>query len=245
MGQPESALTQFQRSIDLAQQQGDFHSQAIALDNLGVILQALGREAEAITAHTQTLNIYTDLGDRHSASATLNHLGIVHRKLGHYALAEGYFGRSIALKRELNDQHGLANVLVNLAILQVNEARWVEALQQADEARRQAEAAQADEALATSHVLLGVIKGEQGDLTGAANHYAQAIIIAWNYHDSLGQRINRSIGRHLQQLRDNDQTDKLGVLCRSILSIIQMPLSSEHPDALQLFNEYLPMNSRR
>jgi hypothetical protein len=108
-----------------------------------------------------------------------------------------------------------------MTLLQISQGRRKDVPTLASEATRLAEETQSDEPLATGHTLLGLVSSEQGNLDAAAEHYAQAIITAWEHHPSTGQRINRSILRHLRSLRQRVGNDgwplnfcSLARLCR-------------------------------
>src|SRR5690606_17558493 len=103
--------------------------------------------------HEQCLSIYLGLEDRFGASASLNHLGIVQRGRKQYEAAQAYFDESVIIKREINDQRGLASVLINLALLHISQDNWQEVKPLTEEVVTLAEETQADEPLATAHML--------------------------------------------------------------------------------------------
>src|SRR5690606_38255001 len=143
-----------------------------------------------------------------------------------YEAAQAYFDESVIIKREIKDQRGLASVLINLALLRISQDRWQEVKPLAEESATLAEETQADEPLATAHMLLGLVNQTlYGDTLITAYHYSQAVAIAWEYHPITGQRINRAILRHLADLNRQGLSDWVQVICKSIVETSQERIS--------------------
>lgn len=161
---------------------------------------------------------------------------MVERSQRLFAAAELHFEEALTIKRKIDDRRGLASVLINLTLLRISQDRWEEVKSLTEEAAMLAEETQADEPLATAHMLLGLISHvQERDFRAAANHYAQAVVLAWEYNAVTGQRINRAIVRHLKDLVQHGKIKEARVICAHILQNGRQRLGDDYPSALEDF----------
>jgi tetratricopeptide (TPR) repeat protein len=241
-GKMDKAIEMYQQSLERAVGQGDLRSQAIALDNMGVSLSGLKRYAESKTAHERSLAIFQELGDRSSESASLNHLGLVNTKTEEYALAEDYFSKSLAIKRELGDQRGLVSVLINFAEMRLAQGRWDEMKRLCDEAIEAIGDQPFHEPQAIATFLIGIWHFESDNAETGVKHFARAIAMAWNFNASLGQRVNRSVVRHIKTMsRIGKIKDGMAVI-EAVMEKTRRAIGKEHPDGVKhieaMFKEF-------
>lgn len=231
-GKMEKAIEMYQQSLEKAVGQGDLRSQAIALDNMGVSLSGLKRYAESKTAHERSLAIFRELGDRSSESASLNHLGLVNTKMEEYALAGDYFSESLAIKRDLGDQRGLVSVLINFAEMHLAQGRWDEMKRLCDEAIEVIGDQPFHEPQAIVTFLTGIWYFESGNIESAIKHFARAIAIAWNFNSSLGQRVNRSVIRHIKTMGRVGKIKDGKAAIEAIVEKTKQAIGKEHPEGV-------------
>jgi len=228
----ERAIEFYKDGIEKAAGQGDLHSQAIALDNMGVSLSGLKRYAESGTAHERSLAIFRELGASSSTSASLNHLGLVCTKTGDYARAGNYFSESLAVKRDLGDQRGQVSVLINFAEMHLVQEHWDDMLRLCNEAIEVIGDQPFHEPLAIATFLIGIWYFEAGNTGATVKHFASAIAMGWNFNPVLGQRINRSVIRHFKTMNQLGKTQDLSGLKESILDSVRGMVKDEKSAAI-------------
>ncbi|RMG94869.1 MAG: hypothetical protein D6706_13050, partial [Chloroflexi bacterium] len=102
-----------------------------------------------------------------------------------------------------------------------------------------AEETQSDEPLATAHMLLGLVSYvQESDVMAAADHFAEAVRLAWEYHAVTGQRINRAILRHLEEWKQAGEVKASRTICTFILQNGRQRLGNDYPEALQEFESF-------
>lgn len=231
-GKMDQAIDMYQQSLEKAVGLGDLRSQAIALDNMGVSLSSLNRYGESKDAHERALAIFRDFGDRSSASAGLNHLGLICTKTGEYTFAEKYFSEALEIKRELGDQRGLISVLINLAEMHLVQEQWEDMLSLCNQAITTIGDQQFHEPLAIATFLIGLWHIEAGNQEAAEKNFTKAIAIAWNFNPALGQRINRSIVRHIKTMNQLGKIKNLPDWVESILESTHQQVGEKYPTAI-------------
>jgi len=158
------------------------------------------------------------------------------RQLARFGEAESNLALAAALKTEIGDQHGLASVLVNMALLHAHQACWKEVRLLAIRAMQTAQEAHNDESLANAHALLGLVAiREARDSVASAEHYARAVVTAWEFHPAAGRRINRHVLGELTRLRAGQEAPAVVVICRRIVEAGQAELDHQHSNALHDF----------
>ena len=88
----------------------------MALNNLGIALQAVQRFEEAITAYQDAAAIYRETGDRHGEGDALDNLGLALREAGRVEEAITAHQEAAAIYRETGDRHDEGIALNNLEV---------------------------------------------------------------------------------------------------------------------------------
>lgn len=118
MGPPNEARRHLEAAIELrkAHQPVQVLSLAVALDNLGVVLQSLDELDQAETMHKQALAIFEKEHKPRDAATALNNLGQTYFRRRDYPLAERYLRAAFATHQQfgLEDSETLSSA-VNLA----------------------------------------------------------------------------------------------------------------------------------
>ncbi|MGP1382039.1 MAG: tetratricopeptide repeat protein [Thainema sp.] len=114
-------LSQYTRSIELQKQAleieqelGDLHSQAVAFDNLGVAYVSLSQYDKAIELFEQAIKIHREVGDRRGEATNLGNLGIVYKELSEYARSVELHEQALEIVQEIGHAEGQAHNLCNL-----------------------------------------------------------------------------------------------------------------------------------
>ncbi|MEP6878979.1 MAG: tetratricopeptide repeat protein [Nitrosospira sp.] len=92
----------------------DRKNEAVILNGLGLVYDALGRKDQALDFHRKTLAIRREVGDRSGEGATLNNLGLVYNTLGQKDQALDFHRQALAISREVSDRLGEGATLNNL-----------------------------------------------------------------------------------------------------------------------------------
>jgi len=133
-GQYEAALSAGRALLEISEREygPEGAVTAVSLNNVGVVLRALGRHSQAERALTRALGIQQKIADPDSESlaSTLNTLGSVYDYQGRYEAAETLYRRALTLREDrFGGRHPLvADSLESLAILYENQGKQIEAL---------------------------------------------------------------------------------------------------------------------
>ncbi len=165
---------------------------AEAHNNLGSLLQELGRLNEAEASYSQATALLPDYAEAHY------NLGVTLQELGRLEIAEASYNHAIALKPDLAEAYSnLGLTLQKLGRLDEAEARY-----------RQAIALKPD--YAEAHNNLGLSLHGLGRLDEAEASYSQAIALKPNYaqaHSNLGLTLQK-----LDRLDDAEANYKKAIL---------------------------------
>jgi len=116
-----------QHALAVARRTGDRAGQTIALNDLGMAHDRLGRYPEAIAALQESLAISRELGDLRGQAAGLFNLSLSHLWLGRHEEAIAGQRESLDLYRRLGDRAGQAVGLSTLASVHGRLAQYPEA----------------------------------------------------------------------------------------------------------------------
>ena len=159
-------------------------------------------------------------------------MGLVSTKTEEYEQAENYFTESLVIKRDLGDQRGLVSVLINFAEMHLVQQHWEDMFRLCSEAIEVIGNQPFHEPLAIASFLMGIWHFKSGDIEAAARQFAQAIAIAWNFNSVLGQRINRSIARHIKTMSQIGKNNNTLELAEAITERAQRLIEDQHSPAI-------------
>lgn len=114
----DQALHLHHIAVDAARRLGDQFAEAIALTDLGGILQLTNDYLAATTVLSRALNLYRAMGDELGEASALNELGVVQERTGEYKAAELSHQRALHLYRQLRNKIGEAGALDRLGVVQ-------------------------------------------------------------------------------------------------------------------------------
>jgi predicted ATPase/DNA-binding SARP family transcriptional activator/Flp pilus assembly protein TadD len=116
-----------EEALILFQKAGQPARQAIALNNLGIVLRQQNKLEEALAVYQRTLDLRTTLEDRPGMASTLSNSGILHMQLGNRNAAYRAFLQVIELLEALKLPHGVPGFLGNLARAFMLDGHWAKA----------------------------------------------------------------------------------------------------------------------
>jgi len=111
------ALDYYQQALPLRRAVGDRSGEAITLNNIGRVYDALGEKQKALDNYQQALPIMRAVGNRTGEAVTLNNIGFVYDDLGEKQKALDYYQQSLPLSRAVGDRAGEANTLNNIGFV--------------------------------------------------------------------------------------------------------------------------------
>jgi len=108
------AVKKYEEALSLWRAIGDRRSEAITLNNIGLVYYSLGDNQKALGFHTKALPLRRAVGDRNGEATTLNNIGLVHYSLGDNRKALDFFTRALPLPRATGDRRVEAIMLNNI-----------------------------------------------------------------------------------------------------------------------------------
>ena len=126
-GDYQSALTEFEKALTLAQDEGHFHEATMALGNMASVNLAIGEHDQAMVQFLSTLDLERKEGLIEDQIHTLHRIGSLYLDLGELATAEDYLQRSLLMRTS----HGLpggGTTLIKLGQLRRKQNKPEEAL---------------------------------------------------------------------------------------------------------------------
>lgn len=103
-GDYQQAMERCGRALELLQEAGDRHGQALTWDSVGFAHHHLGDHERALECYQESLGLLRELGDRDVEAYVLDHLGDTHVAAGDPAAARAVWVEAIELLEEL--EHG-------------------------------------------------------------------------------------------------------------------------------------------
>jgi CHAT domain-containing protein/tetratricopeptide (TPR) repeat protein len=108
------AVKKYEEALSLWQAIGDRSSEAMTLNNIGLVYNSLGDNQKALDFYAQSLPLRRAVGDRNGEAVTLNNIGLAHYSLGDSRKALDFFTQSLPLLRAVGDRRGEARTLNNI-----------------------------------------------------------------------------------------------------------------------------------
>lgn len=124
-GDVQSALVDYQAAHKIFREAKITRSQAIALQDIGQIYWEAGDYERTLQYYGQAVDIYND--DPGFALSNHNNLGETYKMLGRFAEAEEEYALAIEAARQLESPMLETRILSNLALVQIDQGKLVEA----------------------------------------------------------------------------------------------------------------------
>ena len=113
----EEALKETLRILSLEMAPNDWRLKASALNDLGPIYGAVGKNEQALAVLNEALNLFVSHQDRRGQASALGNLARLHGRAGDLSLSRELIERALALRRAENDKPGEINLLNSLGAL--------------------------------------------------------------------------------------------------------------------------------
>lgn len=120
--------------VNAARSLGDRNSEAGALNNLGLALQAVRRFDEAVASHRNAAALSKMTGERHAEGAALHNLGMALEGLRLFGEAVAAYRQDLAICQESGDLPGEGTTLNSLAICLAETGQPDEAIEASERA---------------------------------------------------------------------------------------------------------------
>lgn len=128
MGLYDSAIVNYQRSLQLKLDIGNKASAAKTMNNIGLLFHDRGDYKQALHYLEKALLTLEEIQDTLSLSSTLGNIGLVYEKRGNYPLAIETYSRSMKLAEMIGDRRALAGALGNIGNLYYIQLDWDKAI---------------------------------------------------------------------------------------------------------------------
>jgi CHAT domain-containing protein/Tfp pilus assembly protein PilF len=169
------AVRKYEEALSLWRAIGDRRSEAITLNNIGLVYYSLGDNQKALGFHTEALPLRRAVGDRNGEATTLNNIGLVHYSLGDNRKALDFFTRALPLLRATGDRRVEAITLNNIGEVYRALGENQKSLGFYNQALPLRRAAGDRNGEATTLNNIGLVHYSLGDNQKAIDHYNQAL----------------------------------------------------------------------
>ncbi|HEV3380667.1 MAG TPA: tetratricopeptide repeat protein [Trebonia sp.] len=204
-GRYQEAEDYQQRLLALSREIGDREGEVLALSGLGTVNLRLGRYQEAERYLTQGLAICRETKNLVFASGILTTIGEVHERLGRLKEAADDFEQALPVLREVGDRQKEADALNGLGEVLLRRDERDKARGCHTAALRLASEAGLPQQQARAHGGLARVCDADGDVTGASNHWQEALAS----YDAIGAPEAGEIRARLAMMGGNgDDTRK-------------------------------------
>lgn len=190
MGESRYAPDAYGRALEIWRQLGDLHSQARALNYLGLVW-ARKAPRKALPFYGEALDLFRQTGDVRQEITVLNNLGGIQDLLGEPHRALAHYQASLDLSRERGDLAKQAAVWNNMGSVYRRTGRLQTALEYFNrslEARRHLGDRRGEGRVLNN---LGIASLRFGDPDRAEAHLRQALIARQESHDRRGEAVTR------------------------------------------------------
>jgi CHAT domain-containing protein/tetratricopeptide (TPR) repeat protein len=169
------AVRKYEEALSLWRAIGDRRSEAITLNNIGLVYYSLGDNQKALGFHTKALPLRRAVGDRNGEATTLNNIGLVHYSLGDNRKALDFFTLALPLLRVTGDRRVEAITLNNIGEVYRALGENQKSLDFYNQALPLRRAVGDRNGEATTLNNIGLVHYSLGDNQKAIDHYNQAL----------------------------------------------------------------------
>jgi tetratricopeptide (TPR) repeat protein len=127
-GEYETAIAAFSATRDWARSMQDPRGEASALMDMGVAHQRMGNLADAQASYEEALILYEQFGDDTGKAKTLGNLAMLMKRRGAADQAESLLQQAADLFYTLGKEEYEADTLKVLTQVQLQRAKWMDAL---------------------------------------------------------------------------------------------------------------------
>jgi CHAT domain-containing protein/Flp pilus assembly protein TadD len=190
------AITKFEEALPLYRAVGDRQLEAVSLNYIGYIYNALGETQKALDYFNQSLPLSRATGDKAGEAVTLNNIGAVYDSLGEKQKALDYYNQSLPLSRATGDKATEATTLSNIGLVYSDLGEKQKALDYFNQSLplRRATGDKAGEAVTLNNI--GGVYDALGEKQKALSFYNQSLPLRQATGDKAGEaRTLSNIGK--------------------------------------------------
>jgi len=171
----DDALAAHQTAARLAEHAGTARTQAQALESIGSLLTAMGRQSEGVTTLRRSVELFRDIGDAHGEGRAMSTLGLALLGQGRYDEAAAACRAAIALCRSAGELFGRGSAQINLSIALLRAGRYQESIAASREALTMCRELNYQEGVTTALLNLGFACLKEGRYRESTQWYEQAL----------------------------------------------------------------------
>ncbi len=181
------ALEYAQKALSLSNQLAYEQGQAQAFKRIGTIFYIEGNYQKSLEYQTQSLKILRKTSTNRGLATTLNSIALAYWKQGDYAQAKQYYEEALKpFREEAQPSEIAAGIFNNLAVLHKDQKNYVDAQRCYQQALDIRTALNNRQAMAASHLQLGLLYTEMAKATETAFHLEESIRLYEALNDFRG-----------------------------------------------------------
>jgi CHAT domain-containing protein/tetratricopeptide (TPR) repeat protein len=185
----QSAIRKYEEALPLYHTIGDRSSEALVLNQIGLIDDQLGEKRKALDCYGQSLTLYRAVGDRDGEATTLNNIGLVYYSLDERQKALDYFAQALPIFITVGDRSGEATTLGNIGAAYNSLGNRQKALEYHGQALSLKRAAGDQDGEAETLNNIGSVYGSLGERQRAFEYHEQALTLYRALNDRRGQAV--------------------------------------------------------
>lgn len=185
-GNYPSALSYYQKALDLLQDAGDLKGVASMYNNLGLIYREKGNGPKALEYYQKYLQIGEDLRNNDILSAAYNNLGTLYSDQGNYPRALEYYKKGLSLSEKLGDKYGLAIAHNNVGSVYFTQSLFADALEQYHKSLALRQEVNDQRGVGLMYNNIGLVYKDQKDYPKALEYFRKALDLEEKFGDKPG-----------------------------------------------------------
>jgi diguanylate cyclase (GGDEF)-like protein len=194
----DNALLGYQTALDAFSRLGKDEQEPLAgskvllYQDIGGILDLLGRYEEAVANYRKMRDLARSAGDRKTEAEAVNNIGTIYWKTGSYGEAMSHYEDALAICKEMVDEGGIARGLHNIGAVHWVKGSQQDALKCFEEALRIREKLADKSGIAKALNSIGAVYQSTGCLDEALEYFERSLAIS----RELGEKRGIAFGLH-------------------------------------------------
>lgn len=128
-GKYDSALTHYQRAIDMGVEENEPKIYGGAYNNIGLVYWNLGDLEQAVTYYLLAAKVFDELDSDKGLGNTYNNIGLIYQDMDQPDEALKYFELAMQHRKKAGDEHGIGATLGNMALSYSSKNDYKKALE--------------------------------------------------------------------------------------------------------------------
>ncbi len=200
------SIIEWEKALQLWQQQGDQSQQALILLGIGRAYNALEENQQALEYYNLALSLYRTVGDQDGEALTLHSIGFAYNALGENQQALEYYKQALSLYSAVGDHDSKAAALYNIASIYKAWGENQQALEYYNQVLLLVRTLKYRDKEADTLNNIGLTYKALGENQQALEYYNQALSLYLTIGDRNGEaNILNNIGRVYSDLGEKQQ----------------------------------------